>query len=34
MARLEPITKKEQVPAEHHAIFDKIVASRGSVHVG
>jgi 4-carboxymuconolactone decarboxylase len=31
MARLPSITGKEQVPAEHHAIFDAIVASRGAV---
>lgn len=31
MARLESITKKEQVPAEHHGVFDKVVASRGAV---
>ena len=32
MARLASITKKEQVPAEHHATFDAVVKSRGSVH--
>jgi 4-carboxymuconolactone decarboxylase len=32
MARLTSITSKNQVPAEHHAVFDKIVESRGSVH--
>ncbi|HTD91427.1 MAG TPA: hypothetical protein VK663_12240 [Burkholderiales bacterium] len=32
MARLTPITSKNQVPAEHHPIVDHIVASRGSVH--
>ena len=31
MARLPPITNRDQVPAEHHAIFDSIVASRGAV---
>lgn len=31
MARLESITKKAQVPAEHHGVFDKVVASRGAV---
>ena len=31
MARLPPITSKDQVPAQHHAIFDSIVASRGAV---
>jgi 4-carboxymuconolactone decarboxylase len=31
MARLEPITRKEQVASEHHATFDAIVASRGAV---
>src|SRR3984893_6532661 len=31
MARLPPITSKEQVAAEHRAIFDSIVASRGAV---
>jgi len=31
MARLPPITSKDQVPAEHGAIFDSIVASRGAV---
>src|SRR5712671_6220601 len=31
MARLPPITAKEQVPAKDHAIFDSIVASRGAV---
>lgn len=31
MARLPSITGKDQVPAEHHAIFDAIVASRGAV---
>ena len=28
MARLTPITKKDQVPAKHHAIVDNIVKSR------
>src|SRR5688572_8812269 len=32
MARLTSITSKNQVPAEHHAIVDGIVQSRGSVH--
>src|ERR671929_96467 len=32
MARLPSITSKEQVPAKDHAVFDSIVASRGSVH--
>lgn len=32
MARLPPITDKQQIAAEHHAVFDSIVASRGSVH--
>ncbi len=32
MARLESITGKNQVPAEHHAVFDAIVESRGAVH--
>ncbi|MGH7097461.1 MAG: carboxymuconolactone decarboxylase family protein [Stellaceae bacterium] len=31
MARLPAITRKDQVPAEDHAIFDAIVASRGAV---
>ena len=31
MARLTAITSKNQVPAEHHAIVDAIVASRGGV---
>jgi 4-carboxymuconolactone decarboxylase len=31
MARLPPITKKDQVPAEAGAVFDAIVASRGAV---
>lgn len=31
MARLKPITGKHQVPAEHHAIVDEIVKSRGAV---
>jgi 4-carboxymuconolactone decarboxylase len=31
MARLPPITSKDQVPAQHHAVFDSIVASRGAV---
>ncbi len=32
MARLTPITEKSQMAPEDHAIFDAIVASRGSVH--
>src|SRR5438094_3774974 len=31
MARLSPITSKDQVAAEHRAIYDSIVASRGAV---
>jgi 4-carboxymuconolactone decarboxylase len=31
MARLPPITRKEQLAAQDHAIFDSIVASRGAV---
>src|SRR4051795_10097371 len=31
MAKLPPITSKDQVAAEHHTIFDSIVASRGAV---
>jgi len=31
MARLTPVTSKDQVPAKDHAIFDSIVASRGAV---
>src|SRR5258707_9242787 len=31
MARLPPITSKDQVPAEHQKVFDSIVASRGAV---
>jgi 4-carboxymuconolactone decarboxylase len=31
MARLESITRKDQVPAEHHAVFDSVVKSRGAV---
>jgi 4-carboxymuconolactone decarboxylase len=31
MARLPPITNKDQLPAKDHAIFDNIVASRGAV---
>lgn len=31
MARLPSITGKDQVAAEHHAVFDGIVASRGAV---
>ena len=32
MARLEPITSKDQIAAKDHAIFDSIVSSRGGVH--
>ena len=32
MARLEKIRSKEQVPAEHHAVFDAVEKSRGGVH--
>ena len=32
MARLTPITSKDQVPANDHAIVDAIVDSRGSLH--
>src|SRR5438094_10446674 len=31
MARLTPITSKEQVPAKHQTIVDGIVASRGAL---
>jgi 4-carboxymuconolactone decarboxylase len=31
VARLPPITTKDQVPAKDHGIFDGIVASRGAV---
>jgi 4-carboxymuconolactone decarboxylase len=31
MARLAPITGKEQVPARHHAIVDAITQSRGAI---
>jgi 4-carboxymuconolactone decarboxylase len=31
MARLTPITKKDQVAAKEHAVFDSIVQSRGAV---
>ncbi len=31
MARLTPITSKDQVPAQHHAIVDSIVKSRGAL---
>lgn len=31
MARLPPITAKDQVAAKDHAVFDSIVASRGAV---
>jgi 4-carboxymuconolactone decarboxylase len=34
MARLTPITKKEQVPAQHHAIVDDIIKSRGGIQQG
>ena len=32
MARLEAIKSKEQVPPEHHRVFDAVVKSRGGVH--
>jgi 4-carboxymuconolactone decarboxylase len=31
MARLKPITGKDQVPAKHHGIVDAIIKSRGGV---
>ena len=31
MARLKAITSKDQVPAEHHDVFDAVVKSRGAV---
>src|SRR5438094_10226274 len=31
MARLTPITSKNQVASEHHAVVDAIVASRGAL---
>ena len=31
MARLQPITGKEQVPEKHHAIVDAIAQSRGAI---
>ncbi|MBV8574345.1 MAG: carboxymuconolactone decarboxylase family protein [Acetobacteraceae bacterium] len=31
MARLTPITSKEQVPAQHHAVVDAIAQSRGAI---
>src|SRR5271163_5065209 len=31
MARLPPVTSKDQVAAEHRAIFESIVQSRGAV---
>jgi 4-carboxymuconolactone decarboxylase len=31
MSRLQPITSKEQVAAEHHAIVDDIARSRGAI---
>ena len=34
MARLTPITKKDQVPAQHHAIVDDIIKSRGGIQQG
>jgi 4-carboxymuconolactone decarboxylase len=34
MPRLTPITKKEQVPAQHHAIVDGIIKSRGGIEQG
>jgi 4-carboxymuconolactone decarboxylase len=32
MARLTPITSKDQVAADHRTVFDSIVQSRGAVH--
>jgi 4-carboxymuconolactone decarboxylase len=32
MARLPSITKKDQVPAAYHDVFDAVAKSRGSVH--
>lgn len=32
MARLPSITKKDQVPAQYHHIYDAVAASRGGVH--
>ena len=32
MARLEAITRKDQLAAKDHAVYDSIVASRGAVH--
>jgi 4-carboxymuconolactone decarboxylase len=32
MPRLEPITRKDQVPPEHHEVFNAVVKSRGGVH--
>jgi alkylhydroperoxidase family enzyme len=32
MARLPSITRKDQVPAQYHDVFDGITQSRGSVH--
>src|SRR3989442_13117416 len=34
MARLTSITSREQVPAQHHAIVDGIVKSRGGIQQG
>jgi 4-carboxymuconolactone decarboxylase len=31
MAKLPPVTRKDQVATEHHGVFDSIVASRGAV---
>ncbi len=31
MARLTPITSKDQVPAQYHDIADKVIASRGGI---
>ncbi len=31
MARLTPITSKNQVPAQYHPIVDRVVASRGAM---
>ena len=31
MARLKPITGKDDVPAEHHGVVDAVIKSRGGV---
>lgn len=31
MARLNPVTSKDQVPSQHHAIADKVIESRGGI---